>query len=60
MRNCDICGKPVILVPSAHERARRYGGSSKEYESIFNTHMGCAIYKRSQESVELMRRLNVA
>ena len=62
MANCTICGKPVILVPSAIERARKdgyEGAAAKErakfYISLFTSHSDCFIQKRSQESVELMR-----
>lgn len=58
MRNCEICRKPIVLVPSARERASQWGGSAKDYENLFTTHAACAIDKRTHESIELMRRLN--
>jgi hypothetical protein len=58
MRNCEICKKPIVLVPSARERASHCGGSSKDYEDLFTTHASCAIDKRTHESIELMRKLN--
>jgi len=28
--DCTICGRPIELVPSAAERAKKYGGKPKE------------------------------
>lgn len=55
--NCTICNKPVVLVPSASERARKYGGKPSDYTKLFPQHTDCLVQKRSQESVELMRRI---
>ena len=55
--NCSICSKPVILIPSAKERAKKHGDSPESYTSLFPTHSDCWVAKRSQESVELMRRI---
>ena len=54
--NCKHCGKPIVLSPSAEERARKFGGSSRDYIKLFDTHADCLIAKRSQESVDLMRQ----
>lgn len=56
--NCTICGKPVVLVPSAAERAKKYGGKPEDYTLLFPIHADCQIAKRSRESVELMRRIS--
>lgn len=56
MNKCTICGKPIVLVPSAQERARRYGGTPQFYTSLFTTHSDCAITKRAADTAELMRR----
>jgi hypothetical protein len=56
--NCTICGKPIVLVPSAAERAVKYGGKPSDYTQLFTTHSGCFIEKRSQDIVALMRRIN--
>lgn len=58
MRNCDICGKPVVLVPSAAERARKYGGTPAHYEALFPSHAECLVAKRDREARELMARLD--
>lgn len=56
MRNCTICGKPIVLVPSAKERAAKFGGKPSDYTSLFREHAQCLIEKRNQEAIELMRR----
>lgn len=59
--NCNICGKPIVLVPSAAERARKYqsydGHPASYYTSLFTSHSECFVAKRSAESVELMRKI---
>ena len=56
--NCTICHKPVILNPSATERANKYGGSPQDYIKLFPTHSDCAIAKRNADVAETMRKLN--
>lgn len=55
--NCTLCGKPVILSPSAAERAAKdvTGKSAAYYTSLFNTHTSCALDKRDQDVTALMR-----
>ena len=48
--NCKICGKPIDMMPSESER-------KKLGMIVFRTHADCFISKRSNESVELMRKL---
>ena len=55
--NCTICNKPITLVPSANERAKKFGGKPSDYTKLFTTHSQCAIAKRRQETSELMERL---
>lgn len=55
--NCTICGKRIVLKPSAAERARKYGGKPSDYTRLFTTHTECFVTKRSQESIELMRKI---
>lgn len=62
-RQCSICGKPVILVPSAAERVRKDAergihSTNAQYLNQFHTHSTCLVAKRTQDSIELMRRLN--
>jgi hypothetical protein len=54
--NCTICGKPIVLVPSATERAKKFGGKPSDYTRLFTTHSTCAVEKRSAEAVALMRK----
>lgn len=56
--NCSICGKPVVLVPSAVERSRTYGCSAKFFRSLFTTHTECALKDREECTIDLMRRIN--
>lgn len=55
---CDLCGKPVVLSPSAAERAKKdvTGKSAAYYTSLFPRHAVCEIQKREAEVTELMRR----
>jgi hypothetical protein len=45
-------------VPSAQERADKYGGKPSDYTNLFTQHSTCAIYKRERETRHLMHRLN--
>lgn len=57
-RNCNICNTPIVLVPSAEERARKYGGTPQHYINQFTAHADCIIKKRESETVGLVRLLN--
>jgi len=50
---CSICGKRIVLVPSAAERARKdvTGKSAKYYESLFREHTDCALQKRKGDYI---------
>jgi hypothetical protein len=54
--DCTICGNPIVLMPSANERARRYGGSPSDYTKLFTTHPRCAIEKRAADVRDLIER----
>ena len=54
---CTICNKPIILVPSAKERAQKYGGKPSDYTRLFTTHSECLVNKRNNEAIALMRNL---
>jgi hypothetical protein len=56
--NCTYCGKPVTLVPSAAERAQKYGGKPSDYTRLFPNHSACSVAARERDAIELMRRLN--
>ena len=51
---CSICNLPIVLTPSATERAHRYGGKPSDYSSIFREHARCALDKRERETRELI------
>lgn len=53
--DCIHCGSPVVLVPSAQERARRHGGSPRDYTALFREHVACALQKRELDTRNLMR-----
>jgi len=55
--NCTECKKPIILVPSAAERAKRSGGVAADYTALFTTHPVCALNKRSADTAQLMKRI---
>lgn len=56
IKNCTICSKPIVLVPSAAERAAKdvSGRSTKYYTSLFTTHSECAVAQRSEQARQLM------
>jgi hypothetical protein len=56
--NCTICKKPIVLLPSAAERAAKYGGKPSDYIKLFTEHAECVVAKRQAESVELIRTIN--
>jgi hypothetical protein len=57
--NCTICEKPIVLVPSAQERARKdmAGHPASYYIKLFTTHTACFLRKRKEETSALMKRI---
>jgi hypothetical protein len=57
-RKCTICGKPIILMPSAAERSRRdpQGNPPSYYLDLFTEHASCTVAKRERETLELIQR----
>ena len=53
--NCRICNKPIVLVPSAKERAAKFGGTPEFYTRLFTTHGTCQVAERSRDAIETMR-----
>ena len=53
---CSICGKEIVLSPSAKERADKYGGTPAFYTRLFTTHSDCELNKRREDTLKLMRR----
>lgn len=58
MAKCNVCNKPIVLFPSAEDRAKKYGGTAAEYVAMFKTHAACAIAKRTADTYDLMQRIN--
>lgn len=54
--NCTICKRPIKLVPSAIERAAKYGGTPAQYSRLFNAHADCQLALRKKQTSELMAR----
>jgi len=55
MSKCSICGKPIVLVPSATARAHKLNCAVSEIDACFTTHSACLVAKRNAESTDLMR-----
>ena len=56
---CTVCHRPVVLVPSAQERAKKYGKSAEYYTKLFPQHSSCTLEKRKRETAELILRLKI-
>lgn len=54
--NCTACGKPIVLSPSAKQRAEKFGGTAASYSALFTIHTSCALDQRDAAVTELMRR----
>lgn len=54
---CSICNKPIILSPSATERAEKFGGKPSDYTSMFTEHSECIVTKRDDDAKKLMQRI---
>lgn len=52
--NCTYCNKPIVLVPSATERAERYGGKPSDYTKLFTYHGQCHVKARNKAVMELI------
>ena len=55
--NCLHCHKQIVLVPSATERARNYGGEPKDYSALFTYHAECTLELRAKRTADLMKRM---
>ena len=54
--NCSYCGKPIVLIPSAQERARKFGGTASYYVRLFTIHSDCQIKSRQDSVTDLINR----
>ena len=57
---CNICGKEVVLIPSAKERAEKYGNTPSFYTKLFPTHAQCALDKREADTLKLIHSMKGA
>lgn len=57
--NCKICKLPIVLQPSAEERAKSdvTGKTAAYYRSLFTTHADCQLKARQEATSFLMRSL---
>jgi hypothetical protein len=55
--NCTHCAKPIVLVPSAAERAAKdvAGHPASYYTSLFTMHAECQLELRRKSTTELLR-----
>lgn len=53
---CSICHKEIVLIPSAKERAEKYGGKPSDYTKLFTEHTECALNKRREDTLKLLGR----
>jgi len=51
---CRVCNTEIVLVPSASERARKYGGNPSDYTKLFTVHDKCALAERARTASKLM------
>lgn len=52
---CTHCNEEVVLVPSATERAAKYGGTPDFYTKLFPMHNKCIMELRRKSTMELMK-----
>lgn len=52
---CTICNKPVILIPSASQRAKCFGRKPEYYKNLFPNHSECIIKKRNNDTSKLIK-----
>lgn len=47
--NCAVCARPIVLVPSAAERAAKHGKTPALYTGLFTEHTDCTLKKRADD-----------
>lgn len=57
--NCTICRRPIVLVPSASERAAKDTAHhpASYFTSLFSEHAARTLDKRRKDTNELMKEL---
>ena len=53
---CNICGKKVVLVPSARARAKWSGKPASYYTKLFPRHVECELAERERAITALLER----
>ena len=55
---CTICGKPIVLIPTAKERADKdvTGKTAAYYTKLFTEHTECILRKREEDTLALIRK----
>lgn len=56
--NCTLCHLPVVLHPTAAQRAASdvTGRTAREYTLLFPRHAECELKKRAADTAELKKR----
>jgi len=57
MTSCKFCGKPIVLVPSAQERAKSTGLPASNFTKMFQWHSECLVEYRNREASAFIKRL---
>jgi hypothetical protein len=55
--NCTHCNKKIVLIPSARERAAKFGGTPESYTKLFTMHASCLLERRAASVSELIKKL---
>lgn len=57
MKNCLHCGKPIVLVPSAAERAAKdtSGKPASFFTNLFDYHAACTLELRQKSTRQLLK-----
>ena len=53
---CTMCGKPIILVPSAEERAKKSCETPNYYRKLFTIHSYCLVKKRNYMNRQILNK----
>lgn len=59
LNRCTLCGELIVLSPTAEERAKAdvSGKSAAYYTALFTEHAACALAKREQDTLRLLRSM---
>ena len=55
---CTHCGKEIVLIPSANERAAKYGGTPEFYTRLFSMHNKCIMELRRKRGMNIKDAIN--